>query len=123
MASIARARRLMGKRLRLWELLRSSLDKASQTPALLPRLRRELGIFSRLVYRWLRREYTDVPVRLLVFVVAGLLYFLTPMDLIVDLLPGIGYLDDTAVIALLYQALRPELARFEAWEAERAAQG
>lgn len=41
------------------------------------------------------------------------------MDLIVDFLPGIGYLDDATVIALLYQALRPEIKKFEEWERQR----
>ncbi len=118
-ASIGAARRLLGRRIRVWELLQTALDKAGRTPALLPRLRRELTTFSRLLYRWVKNEYTDFSKTPLVLITAGLLYFINPMDLIVDLIPGLGYLDDAALIALLYQSVRPELKRFEAWEAAR----
>ncbi len=67
----------------------------------------------------MRGEYTSFSKTPLVLITAGLLYFISPMDLIVDFLPGIGYLDDATVIALLYQALRPEIKKFEEWERQR----
>ncbi len=117
--SIGKARGVVGRRVRLWDVLRKAVDKMGRTPALLPRFRTELGAFARLLYRWLRGEYTDFSKTPLVLITAGLLYFINPMDLIVDFLPGIGYLDDAALIAILYQSLRPEIKKFEAWEKER----
>lgn len=117
--SIGKARGLVGRRVRLWELLRKVVDKMGRTPALFPRFRTELSAFSRLLYRWLRQEYTDFSKTPIVLITAGLLYFINPMDLIVDFLPGIGYLDDAALIALLYQSLRPEIKKFEEWEKSR----
>ncbi|MDZ4702242.1 MAG: YkvA family protein [Rhodothermales bacterium] len=117
--SIGKAHGLIGRRVRLWNLLRKVVDKMGHTPALLPRFRTEVGAFARLLYRWLRGEYTSFSKTPLVLITAGLLYFISPMDLIVDFLPGIGYLDDATVIALLYQALRPEIKKFEEWERQR----
>lgn len=43
---------------------------------------------------------------------AGLLYFLAPMDAVVDYLPIVGYLDDAGVIAMVIAYLQSELKPF-----------
>jgi len=50
----------------------------------------------------------------------ALAYFVDPDDLIPDRIPGIGYLDDAIMVALVLQEFRPEL---EAYEKFRAFQG
>jgi uncharacterized membrane protein YkvA (DUF1232 family) len=45
----------------------------------------------------------------------GLLYLVSPLDLLPDFLPG-GFADDAAVIGFVVKKLRSELVAFEAWE-------
>lgn len=47
---------------------------------------------------------------------AGILYFVTPLDLVPDAIPGAGLLDDVTVLAFVIARLEGELARFSAWE-------
>lgn len=52
----------------------------------------------------------------LLLVASAVVYFVTPADLIPDLLPGIGFMDDVAVVSAVVQAVRDELERFRTWE-------
>ena len=47
---------------------------------------------------------------------AGILYFVTPIDLVPDAVPGAGLLDDVTGLAFVIARLEGELARFTAWE-------
>ena len=50
--------------------------------------------------------------RTIVFVLAGLLYFLSPVDLVPDFILGLCFVDDAAVLALVVKRLRSEIERF-----------
>jgi uncharacterized membrane protein YkvA (DUF1232 family) len=70
----------------------------------------------RLVVAYARGNYRDIPPDSLAVVVGGLLYVVSPLDLIPDVLPGIGFLDDAAVIGWVIKSVRDELDAFRAWE-------
>ena len=56
----------------------------------------------------------------LISVVAGPMYFLSPIDAIPDFIPVFGMLDDIAVLAWVMKSLSDELSAFRAWrEAQR----
>jgi uncharacterized membrane protein YkvA (DUF1232 family) len=76
--------------------------------------------FFRLIRAVVRREYTEMPWQRLVLIVAGVLYFLTPIDLIPDFILGVGYLDDVAVIAWVMKTVQSDLDAFLMWESTRA---
>jgi len=42
----------------------------------------------------------------------------SPLDLIPDFLPGVGYLDDAMIVRFVYRAVKAELDRFMEWESE-----
>ncbi len=47
-----------------------------------------------------------MPARYKAIVLAGLLYLVNPFDAIPDWIPGVGYLDDAAVLLAIVQAIR-----------------
>ena len=51
----------------------------------------------------------------LIIIVAGLLYFLNPFDLVFDYLPFFGYVDDAAVLWWVAKACKDEIDRFREW--------
>ena len=65
-------------------------------------------------------DYRRIPLKSLLLVVGGLLYFVMPVDLIPDFILGTGFLDDAVVVAYAMKAIRDDLARFEDWELENA---
>lgn len=69
-----------------------------------------------LVRAYKNREYREIPTYSIAAAVAALAYVLSPIDLIPDFLPGVGLVDDAAVVAVCVASLREDLARFRAWK-------
>ncbi len=82
------------------------------------------GLFADLAASWrlarayLRGEYRSVRVRTVLAVIAGLVYFVSPVDLIPDVFALVGFTDDAIVLSLVFNLVRHELAGFRAWEVE-----
>ena len=68
-----------------------------------------------MVRSYICKEYTDVPPVTIVAVVSTLIYILTPIDLIPDAIPVIGYLDDLAVIAACWALVGSDVEAYIAW--------
>jgi uncharacterized membrane protein YkvA (DUF1232 family) len=70
----------------------------------------------RLVVAYGRGHYREIPADSLVLVVAGLVYVVSPVDLIPDGLPVVGFIDDVVVVRWVIKAVNQELDAFRAWE-------
>jgi uncharacterized membrane protein YkvA (DUF1232 family) len=57
--------------------------------------------------------YRDIPFKSVAAIAFTLLYILNPLDLIPDFLPGIGQLDDAAVLALCLKMISNDLEKYE----------
>ena len=70
----------------------------------------------RLVKAYIGGEYRQVEGKSLVTVVGVLLYFVSPLDFIPDVLPIVGFTYDIALILWLFNTLDKELEKFYIWE-------
>ena len=115
----------MAKRLlesgRLPGLLRAVADKGERN-ARFARVRDDLNLLLGLCAAWWRGEYRAVGRQALLPVVAALLYFLAPLDMVPDWLPGAGLLDDLAVLAWVMRTWAAELDAYRAWREARPAE-
>ncbi|HWG84379.1 MAG TPA: YkvA family protein [Deinococcales bacterium] len=50
----------------------------------------------------------------------ALAYLVSPVDLLSDAIPLLGFADDLAVVSIALRASRPEIERYRAWKAARA---
>ena len=71
-------------------------------------------VFVRLTRSYARGEYRDIDRESMIIVVAALLYFLSPVDLIPDFIPG-GLVDDAAVFAFAASRLQEVLDDYIRW--------
>ena len=78
-----------------------------------------LTALFRLLRAYIRRDYQDIPWSSIVLVIVAIIYFVSPIDLIPDFLPG-GLLDDAAVIAFVIAQIKTDLDNFLAWEVEQS---
>lgn len=81
----------------------------------LGKLKDDVRLLQALCLAWWRGEYRAISPKAMVTVVAGLLYFVSPLDAIPDWLLGVGLLDDIAVLAWVMKSLDGELSAFRAW--------
>lgn len=75
----------------------------------------KLGRQVKLLYMMLRDSTAGnfkAPWATISTVTAGLLYFVSPIDILPDFIPGIGLLDDALIIALVYSVARVDLRRY-----------
>lgn len=52
-------------------------------------------------------------------IAGGLLYFLTPIDFIPDVIPLIGYIDDMAILTTIINSLQNELEVYRKWKEKK----
>ena len=79
----------------------------------------DLPILLRLLKAWKQGNYRGLSVRTVASIAVSILYILSPVDAIPDFIPGIGLIDDAAILALLLHSLAQDLAAFRLWEQNR----
>jgi uncharacterized membrane protein YkvA (DUF1232 family) len=80
----------------------------------------DLQVLMRLVRAFARGDYRDVSRATIGLIVGALVYFVSPIDAILDHLPLAGYLDDAAILAWVMSEVRGEIEAFRAWETASA---
>ena len=78
----------------------------------------EIKMLFSMVQDYKNGIYKDVAWTSIAGVVATLIYVISPLDFIPDVIPIIGLLDDAAVIALCFDLLREELKKYQLWKQE-----
>ena len=106
-----------------WEKFRKRFDafmhKAGDIPVLGP-LVDDIVSMAQLAGAYVRKEYRDIPWTSMISVAAALIYVVSPLDLIPDYIPVVGYLDDAAVVLFVLRAgARRDLDKFKAWQESR----
>ncbi len=101
--------------------LRSLFEQAAKKAASLPRHRFKenwpyLQTMLRLVGAHERREYRQAPDDALLWIVTALNYLIDPVDLIPDMAPFLGLVDDVIVVAHVVSKTRKTLDEFMIWE-------
>jgi uncharacterized membrane protein YkvA (DUF1232 family) len=80
------------------------------------KLLKDLQLLVRLLKSSVSGAYTGLSVHKLVTIVAAILYLISPLDVIPDFIPVVGYVDDAAVIAWVLNSIAEELKDFRMWE-------
>ena len=61
--------------------------------------------------------YKETPWKTIAALTGALIYVVSPIDLILDFIPGIGFLDDAIVIGLAIKLALSDLKEYRAWKA------
>lgn len=65
---------------------------------------------------YVKKEYTNIPAGTIIAIISALLYWLAPIDVIPDTVPGIGYIDDTSVIGICIKLIDNDLKKYKEWQ-------
>lgn len=103
----------------LLRLTRAAVEKATDQRERISDLWADLHALTDLVGAWAKGDYSVVPWRTIGVAVGAIVYFINPMDAMPDMIPGLGYLDDGAVIAFVVGSLRNDIEEFESWRQQR----
>ena len=78
----------------------------------------DIPLLIALIRSYMKGEYTEIPIGSLVAIVASLIYFVSPIDLIPDILPVIGLTDDVVVLTLALSIVHTDLEQYKQWKEE-----
>ncbi len=98
------------------KLLSRTERKARNNRVSLGNVGRKLSLLIQLLKSWVTGEYRDIPYRTIIMLLVGLLYFVSPIDVIPDFLFGFGFIDDAAVIALIFSKIDKDLIKYLEWK-------
>ncbi len=116
--SLNKADRLTGNSKGLLELLKNALNKTKDLGAggIFDLIRNKVVLIGKLLKAYASGEYRDISTKNLVILAASLVYFISPLDFIPDLLPVLGYADDIALLTYVLKSAAEEIEKFEIWD-------
>lgn len=94
--------------------------KIFSTAGPLSKFIKDAQLLLSLVKDYWNKEYREVPYWVITATVFALLYVLSPVDLIPDPIPVVGYIDDAAVVAICLSLIKEELKQYEQWKTSRS---
>lgn len=101
----------------LFSLIREALDKSGGLSGKnVSAFREQLGVVTRLLKAYASGEYRQLPWKTLIRVIAVLIYFVSPIDILPDFLPIVGITDDIALMLWLFSAITDDIEKFRQWE-------
>lgn len=117
--ALRRAAKLVAKRSRLLVLLVQLSAKAKTTnwkSANIPTAKEKFFTLGRLIKAYASGHYQDIPWKSMIMIVASVVYFVSPIDLIPDFIPITGLTDDLAVLLGVFNSIGKEIDKFLIWE-------
>lgn len=104
------------------KILLEAAEKVNSFPALGP-IAEEVILLIQMIWDVLSGKYKEVPMGTIIGVVACIIYFVSPIDVIPDVVPVAGQLDDVAVVTWAVKSCHDDIVKYKRWLAENGEQG
>jgi uncharacterized membrane protein YkvA (DUF1232 family) len=78
--------------------------------------REKFSVLGRLIKAYALGHYRDIPWKTILLILAAVIYFVNPIDLLPDMLPITGLTDDFGVLLWVYNTVNVEIEKFLTWE-------
>lgn len=121
-AALRRAAQMAGKPGRLMLLLSRlavKLREVNWQNVNSDSVRQKFFVLGRLIKAYAQGDYRQVSWKTILLVVATVVYFVNPIDLLPDLIPIAGLTDDFGILLWVYNSLHTEIDKFILWEKSR----
>ncbi len=114
--TLENAKELIGDRSKLENLIYDAYDKIGNIKignTKLSILLEKVEVFIKMIRAYVKGEYRELPLQSIILIVAGLLYFINPFDIVPDFIPVAGYLDDLSIIIWITTSIDKDIKKFE----------
>ena len=108
---------------RIGQLLKRLSDKLRSVnwgTARLQKAKEALLTLSNLTKAYAQGRYREIPWKAIVSILAAIIYFINPFDLIPDMIPLLGLTDDASILFWVYNTVKDEVDKFLEWEKAQA---
>ena len=96
-------------------LLGKALKIIAKVPVL-KSLAADVPVMVNMVKDYTRKKYRRVPLKTITMITAALIYLVNPNDAVPDYLPGVGYLDDAAVMNFVLVSVKEDVEKYKEWK-------
>lgn len=110
---------LIGNKYRLVVLLNqlgNKMNSVKDKKKATAEVKEKIFVLGRLLKAFTTGRYRALPWKATISIAAALLYFINPADIIPDIIPFSGLLDDFSILIWTYNSLQTELEKFLEWE-------
>jgi uncharacterized membrane protein YkvA (DUF1232 family) len=117
---INRASKLLGKPFKVITVLNEAADKLASENSKDNKFKQLFDIaltLVRLVRNYISGDYRQIQTSTIISGLAVLLYVLSPIDLVPDFIPVLGFLDDLSLISWFVGKFQVEITNYREWEA------
>lgn len=114
--STTKAKKLIKDPEKAKETINKAIIKAEKVKGPLSKVWSHLMLMFSLVKDYFSGKYKAVPTGSLIAIIAGILYFVSPIDAIPDFIPVIGYIDDVFVLGIVYAQVQSDLEKYKIWK-------
>ncbi len=101
---------------KLNQLLDKATEKAQSSKGRLAEIWDSLLACLRLLRAYAKGQYRDIPWASLLSIVAAVVYFVMPLDLIPDFILALGLIDDAALLGWILSSLKNDIDHYIEWE-------
>lgn len=91
-------------------------NKLASGKSSLKDIKNDLSVLVKLIKQWSLGNYKNVSNKTVITIIATLLYFVNPLDLIPDVIPIIGFTDDATILLYVLNLIGKEVDDFKDWE-------
>ena len=101
------------------KLFEKAKEKANRVKGPLDKIWEDIQLMFGIVKDWFSGEYKEVPVGSIIAIIGGIIYFVSPIDLVPDFVPAAGYIDDVFVLGLVINQVSSDLQKYKEWKESR----
>lgn len=113
-----KAKEILENKDKLDELVKKSTLKIKESP-LMDGLN-EVPTLVDMIKAYANGEYREIPFGSIIAIIIAVAYWVSPVDIIPDYVPGVGYIDDAAVVIFCLNFIKTDFDNFKKWKVEKA---
>ena len=91
-------------------------EKAKKVPRKFTKMINQLKLFMELLKDYSKGDYREIPWGTVSVIVAAIAYFVAPIDLLPDILPMVGFLDDALLFTTAIGFIQDDLKHYCVWK-------
>lgn len=94
------------------------LEKKLRTIPLAGGALASIPVLVSLIRSFAKKEFTDIPIGSIIAIISALVYFVSPIDIVPDVIPGVGLIDDALVITACLKLVESDVEEYVLWRRE-----
>lgn len=96
--------------------IKDALGKAVTNKGDLDGIWQKMVLLFAVAKDYVNGDYTEIPKRSIIAILGGLIYFLSPIDVIPDFVPVLGFVDDIYILNLVFRQVLKDLEKYKVWK-------